>query len=159
MIRRPFQIQKPKILKTKPLEMSRGQNFVQVFCDVSPSRLVNSRRRPRILLPSPSGSELSVSVYQSTRSHTQQGFCKPAVGTSNLGLHSLEKGKSKVKFVLERTTKAQKGGRGVLLLRRRINPLALQLDIYSLAHHLSKMWIFYEPRGVTLGDARNFVDE
>ena len=38
-----------------------------------------------------------------------------------------------------------------------INPLALQLDIYSLAHHLCKMWIFYEPRGVTLGNTRHFV--
>ena len=29
-----------------------------------------------------------------------------------------------------------------------INPLALELDIYSLAHHLCKVWIFYEPRRV-----------
>jgi len=29
------------------------------------------------------------------------------------------------------------------------NPLALELDIYNLAHHLCKMWIFYEPRRVT----------
>jgi len=27
---------------------------------------------------------------------------------------------------------------------RVINPLTLELDIYSLAHHLCKMWIFYE---------------
>jgi len=40
-----------------------------------------------------------------------------------------------------------------------INPLALELDIYSLAHHLCKMLIFYEPRGVTLGDTRHFVEE
>jgi len=28
------------------------------------------------------------------------------------------------------------------------NPLALELDIYSLAHHLCETWIFYEPRRV-----------
>jgi len=39
------------------------------------------------------------------------------------------------------------------------NPLALELDIYSLAHHLCKMWIFYEPRRVTLGNTRHFVEE
>ena len=39
------------------------------------------------------------------------------------------------------------------------NPLALELDIYSLAHHLRKMWIFYEPRRVTLGNTRHFVEE
>jgi hypothetical protein len=39
------------------------------------------------------------------------------------------------------------------------NPLALELDIYSLAYHLCKMWIFYEPRRVTLGDTRHFVEE
>ena len=31
-------------------------------------------------------------------------------------------------------------------------PLALELDIYSLQHHLCKMLIFYEPRRVTLGN-------
>ena len=40
-----------------------------------------------------------------------------------------------------------------------INPLALELDIYSLAHHLCKMRIFYEPRRVTLGNTRHFVEE
>jgi len=39
------------------------------------------------------------------------------------------------------------------------NPLALKLNIYSLAHHLCKMWIFYEPRSVTLGNTRHFVEE
>jgi len=39
------------------------------------------------------------------------------------------------------------------------NPLALELDIYSLARHLCKMWIFYEPRRVTLGNTRHFVEE
>ena len=33
----------------------------------------------------------------------------------------------------------------------------LTLDIYSSAHHLCKMWIFYEPRRVTLGNTRHFV--
>jgi len=32
-----------------------------------------------------------------------------------------------------------------------INPLALELDIYSLAHQLCKMWIFYELSSVKLG--------
>ena len=27
-----------------------------------------------------------------------------------------------------------------------VNALALELNIYSLAHHLCKMWIFYDPR-------------
>jgi len=27
-----------------------------------------------------------------------------------------------------------------------LNPLVLELDTYSLAHHLCKMWIFCEPR-------------
>ena len=40
-----------------------------------------------------------------------------------------------------------------------INPLELKLHIYSLAHHLCKMWIFYEPRRVTLGNKRHFVEE
>jgi hypothetical protein len=40
-----------------------------------------------------------------------------------------------------------------------INPLALELDIYSLAHHLCKISIFYEPRSVTLGNTRHFVEE
>ena len=39
------------------------------------------------------------------------------------------------------------------------NPLALELDIYSLAHLLCKMWIFYEPRRITLGNTRHFVEE
>jgi len=39
------------------------------------------------------------------------------------------------------------------------NPLALELDIYSLAHHLCKMSIFYEPRRVTLGNTPHFVEE
>jgi len=47
----------------------------------------------------------------------------------------------------------------VLLDTGWLNPLALELDIYSLAHHLCKMWIFYEPRRVTLGNTRHFVEE
>jgi len=39
------------------------------------------------------------------------------------------------------------------------NPLALELNIYSLAHHLCKMSIFYEPRRITLGNTRHFVEE
>ena len=42
---------------------------------------------------------------------------------------------------------------------RTFNPLALELDIYSLAHHLCKMWIFYERKRVTLGNTRHFVEE
>jgi len=37
--------------------------------------------------------------------------------------------------------------------------LALELDIYSLAHHLCKMWIFYEPRRVKWGNTWHFVEE
>ena len=37
-----------------------------------------------------------------------------------------------------------------------INPLALQLNIYGLGHHLCKMRIFYEPRSVTLGNFKTF---
>ena len=40
-----------------------------------------------------------------------------------------------------------------------INHLAVELDIYSLAHHLCKMGIFYEPRRVILGNTRHFVGE
>jgi len=39
------------------------------------------------------------------------------------------------------------------------NPLALELGIYSLAHYLNKMLIFYEPRRVTLGNTRYIVEE
>jgi len=39
------------------------------------------------------------------------------------------------------------------------NPLALELHIYSLTHHLCNMWIFYEARRVKLGNARHFVEE
>jgi len=40
-----------------------------------------------------------------------------------------------------------------------INPLALELYIYSLANRLCKMWISYEPRNVTSGNTRHFVEE
>jgi hypothetical protein len=40
-----------------------------------------------------------------------------------------------------------------------LNPLALELDIYSSAHRLCKMCIFYEPRRVPLGNTRHFVEE
>jgi len=40
-----------------------------------------------------------------------------------------------------------------------INPLALKLVIYSLTHRLCKMLIFYEPRRITLGNTRHFVEE
>jgi len=36
------------------------------------------------------------------------------------------------------------------------NHLAPKLDIYSSAHHLCKMLIFYEPRRVTLGNNTTF---
>jgi hypothetical protein len=39
------------------------------------------------------------------------------------------------------------------------NPLALELDIYSLAHHLCKVLIFYEPRRITLVNTQHFVEE
>ena len=44
-------------------------------------------------------------------------------------------------------------------VRDSFNPLALLLDIYSLAHRLCKMGIFYEPRRVTLGNTRHFVEK
>ena len=40
-----------------------------------------------------------------------------------------------------------------------INPLALELDVYSLSHHLCKLWIFYEPSSLTIGNTRHFVEE
>jgi len=40
-----------------------------------------------------------------------------------------------------------------------INLLALELDIHSLAHHLCKMSIFYEPRRIRLGYTRHFLQE
>ena len=46
-----------------------------------------------------------------------------------------------------------------VLREHAINPLALELDICSLAHHLCKMWIFYEPRRITLGNTRHFMEE
>ena len=33
-----------------------------------------------------------------------------------------------------------------------IDPLALELDIQILEHHVCKMWIFYEPKKVTLSN-------
>jgi len=47
----------------------------------------------------------------------------------------------------------------VLREENNFNPLTLEMDIYSLAHHLCKMWIFYEPRRVTLGNTRHFVEK
>jgi len=44
-------------------------------------------------------------------------------------------------------------------LTNHLNPLALELDIYSLAHHLCKMSIFYEPKSLSLGNTRHFVKE
>jgi len=35
-----------------------------------------------------------------------------------------------------------------ILSQRTINPLAMELDIDSLAHHLCKLWIYYEQRRV-----------
>ena len=49
--------------------------------------------------------------------------------------------------------------RSLLQPEQLINPLALELDSYSLAHHLCKMLIFYEPRRVTLGNTRHLVEE
>jgi len=46
-----------------------------------------------------------------------------------------------------------------ILYPKAFNPLALELDIYSLAHNLCKMLMFYEPRRVTLGNTRHFVEE
>jgi hypothetical protein len=46
----------------------------------------------------------------------------------------------------------------IFFLSSNINPLVLELDIYSSAHRLCKMWIFYEPRRVTLGNTRHFVE-
>jgi len=37
--------------------------------------------------------------------------------------------------------------------------LVLELDIYSLAHHLCKLLIFYEPKRVTIRNTRHFVEE
>ena len=39
------------------------------------------------------------------------------------------------------------------------SPLALELGIYSFAHNVCKMWIFYEPRRVILGNTRHIVEE
>ena len=39
------------------------------------------------------------------------------------------------------------------------NPLAPEMDNHSLAHHLCTILIFYEPRRVTLGNTRHFVEE
>jgi len=49
--------------------------------------------------------------------------------------------------------------RKVKIRQSLFNPFALQMNIYSLAHHLCTMWIFYEPRRVTLGNTRHFVGE
>jgi len=40
----------------------------------------------------------------------------------------------------------------------KFNALALKLYIYSPAHYLCTMWIFYEPRRVTLGNTRHSVE-
>ena len=42
---------------------------------------------------------------------------------------------------------------------REFNHLVLELDIYSLAHHLCKMSTFYEPRRLILGNTRHFMEE
>ena len=33
-----------------------------------------------------------------------------------------------------------------VLIRGIFNPLALEIEIEIVAHHLCKMWIFYEPK-------------
>ena len=67
----------------------------------------------------------------------------------------------KRRFVLFRNVSVTLWGATNLILIHisHFNPLALELDIYSLAHHLCKMCIFYEPRRVTLGNTRHFVEE
>ena len=45
---------------------------------------------------------------------------------------------------------------GAVSIWASLKPLALELDIYGLAHHLCK---FYEPRRVTLGNTRPIVEE
>ena len=47
----------------------------------------------------------------------------------------------------------------VYIFNKNINPLALELNLYNLAHHLCKIRIFYEPRRVTLENTRHFVEE
>ena len=42
---------------------------------------------------------------------------------------------------------------------RNINPLALELDAQIVVHHLSKMWLFYEPKKATLWNTRYSVEE
>jgi len=42
--------------------------------------------------------------------------------------------------------------------KKTVNPLALELDINSSAHHLCKTCIFYEPRRVTLGNTLYLVE-
>ena len=37
----------------------------------------------------------------------------------------------------------------------RFNPLALEMDISIVAHHLCKMWIFYEPKKLTIWNTRH----
>ena len=43
--------------------------------------------------------------------------------------------------------------------RVNFNTLALELDTKIVAHHFCKMWIFYEPKKVTLWNTRHFVEE
>jgi len=47
----------------------------------------------------------------------------------------------------------------ILILITSLTVSPRELDIYSLAQHLCKMWIFYEPRRVTLGITWHFVEE
>ena len=88
---------------------------------------------------------------------------KKAESPTNTGNHptgsiSQEKKATRVTYH-QRVPRWRMSGKLPLLPPTCLNPLVLDLDIYSLSFHLCKMWIFYEPRSVTLGNTRHFVGE
>ena len=74
----------------------------------------------------------------------------------SLSLHMYENmGQGKIVPVY--AMKAYSGSTGVCPLK--INPLALEMDILIVAHHLYKMWIFYETQQIRLWNTRHSAEE
>jgi len=138
--------------------------------NVFKSPLFCHRRVPDLLLSSPAHPRLLTSTRWRLWTHcknytptatgrvvlqllvtTNSTVCSPSVHSTEIHRHFAEPSQQFLPLQGQKIT--------VHTLHITHNPLAPELDIYSLAHHLCKMLIFYERRRVTLGNTRHFVEE
>ena len=104
-----------------------------------------------------SGSRMFCSFYMHTRTYTHTKQVNHPVGSTTSCFWGPVVGSSP-RHCLTSLTRfwSTSVAKDEVKISPEINPLTLELDIYSLAHHLCKMWILYEPRRVTLGNTRLF---